>query len=140
MNSRVFVAALVGAIVYFLLGWLFYGFLLNDFYAAHSLTKYYIGLEKMPPNFIGIFASGLAYTLLLAIIFGYWSDISTVKNGAIAGTAIGLLFALSADLGIWSMYNLIGRQVVVADVLVNALMGAIIGTVIAMILGYKKTA
>ncbi|MBK9328158.1 MAG: hypothetical protein IPM95_02355 [Sphingobacteriales bacterium] len=44
MNARVLIAALAGAVASFLLGWLFYGFLLPDFYAAHSL--HYAGLEK----------------------------------------------------------------------------------------------
>lgn len=138
MNSRVLLAALAGAVVYFLLGWLFYGFLMPDFYAAHSI--HYDGLEKMPPNFIGIFVSGFAYTLLMAIIFGYWSTINTVKDGAIAGLSIAILFALSVDLGMWSTMNLSGRQVVIADVLVNAVMGIIIGGVVAGVLGYKKSA
>ena len=138
MNARVLVAALAGAVVSFLLGWLFYGFLLPDFYAAHSL--HYQWLEKMPPNFIGIFVSGFSYTLLIAIIFSQWANISTLKNGAIAGATISLLVALSVDLGMWSTMNLYGRQVVIADVLVNAVMGTVIGAVIAWVLGYKKAA
>ncbi len=136
MNARVFTAALAGAVAYFLLGWLFYGFLLPDFYAAHSL--HYEGLEKMPPNFIGIFVSGFAFTLLLAIIFSNWANINTYKNGALAGATISLLVALSLDLGMWATMNLYGRQVVIADVLVNAIMGAVIGAVVAGVLGYKK--
>lgn len=138
MNARVLIAALAGAVASFLLGWLFYGFLLPDFYAAHSL--HYAGLEKMPPNLIGIFVAGFAYTLLMAIIFSNWAAITTLKNGALAGSAISLLIALSVDLGMWSTMNLYGRQVVITDVLVNTVMGAVIGAVIAWVLGYKKTA
>jgi hypothetical protein len=148
MNARVLIAALAGAIVSFLLGWLFYGMLLPDFYAAHSLAPYYvtqheisggIKLEKMPPNLVGIFVAGFAYTLALAIIFGNWANIKTLKNGALAGAAISLLFALSVNLGMWSTMNLYGRQVVLADTLVNAVMGTVIGAVIAWVLGYKKS-
>ena len=138
MNARVLIAALAGAAASFLLGWLFYGYLLPDFYAAHSL--HYAGLDKMPPNFIGIFVSGFAYTLLMAIIFSNWAAITTLKNGALAGATISLLIALSVDLGMWSTMNLYGRQVVIADVCVNAVMGAVIGTVIAWVLGFKKDA
>ncbi len=140
MNARVLIAAFAGAIVYFLLGWLVYGILTPDFYAAHSLTQYYIGLEKMPPNFLGIFVSGFAYTLLMAIIFGNWANINTIKNGAIAGATISLLFTLSVDLGMWATMNLYGRWIVVVDVLLNAVMGVIIGAVVAAVLGYKRTA
>lgn len=139
MNARVLIAAVAGAIAYFLLGWLVYGILTPDFYAAHSLTQYYIGLEKMPPNFLGIFVAGFAYTLLMAIIFGNWANINTVKNGAIAGTTLSLLFTLSVDLGMWATMNLYGRWIVVVDVLVNAVMGAVIGAVVALVLGYKKS-
>ena len=148
MNARVLLAALAGAIVYFLLGWLFYGMILPDFYKAHSLVQYYytqdsvsggIKLEKFPPNFVGIFVSGFSYTLALSIIFGNWANIKTLKNGALAGTAIALLFFLSVNLGLWSSMNLIGKQVVIVDTLVNAGMGTIIGGVIAWVLGYKKS-
>ncbi|MFN8237686.1 MAG: hypothetical protein U0T77_05910 [Chitinophagales bacterium] len=138
MNSRVLIAALAGAVASFLLGWLFYGMLLPDFYAAHSL--HYAGLEKTPPNFIGIFVSGFAFTLLIAIIFSNWANINTLKNGALAGATISLLIALSLDLGMWSTMNLYGRQVVIADVLVNTVMGAVIGAVVAWVLGYKQSA
>ncbi|MBK9328159.1 MAG: hypothetical protein IPM95_02360 [Sphingobacteriales bacterium] len=94
----------------------------------------------MPPNLIGIFVAGFAYTLLMAIIFSNWAAITTLKNGALAGSAISLLIALSVDLGMWSTMNLYGRQVVITDVLVNTVMGAVIGAVIAWVLGYKKTA
>ena len=140
MNTRVLIAAFAGAIAYFLLGWLVYGILTPDFYAAHSLTQYYVGLEKIPPNFLGIFVAGFAYTLLMAIIFGNWANINTIKNGAIAGATISLLFTLSVDLGMWATMNLYGRWIVVVDVLVNAVMGAIIGAVVAAVLGYKRTA
>ena len=140
MNARVLIAAFAGAIAYFLLGWLVYGILTPDFYATHSLTQYYNGLEKTPPNFLGIFVSGFAYTLLMAIIFGNCANITTIRNGAIAGATLSLLFTLSVDLGMWSTMNLYGRWIVVVDVLVNAVMGAIIGAVVAAVLGYKKTA
>jgi glycopeptide antibiotics resistance protein len=140
MNARVLIAAFAGAIAYFLLGWLVYGILTPDFYATHSLTQYYNGLEKTPPNFLGIFVSGFAYTLLMAIIFGNWANITTIRNGAIAGATLSLLFTLSVDLGMWSTMNLYGRWIVVVDVLVNAVMGAMIGAVVAAVLGYKKTA
>ncbi len=140
MNAEVLIAAFAGAIAYFLLVWLVYGILTPDFYATHSLTQYYNGLEKTPPNFLGIFVSGFAYTLLMAIIFGNWANITTIRNGAIAGATLSLLFTLSVDLGMWSTMNLYGRWIVVVDVLVNAAMGAMIGAVVAAVLGYKKTA
>ncbi len=138
MNARIFIAALVGAILSFLLGWLIYGFLVTDFYTTHSLMKYYIGLEKSYPNLLGIFLSCFAYTLLLAIIFGNLANITTLKDGALAGMAISLLMYLSFNLGMWSMMNLIGKSIVIVDTLINAATGGIIGAVIAWILGYKK--
>jgi hypothetical protein len=140
MNTRILIAAFAGAVIYFLLGWLVYGILIVDFFAAHSMMQYYVGLEKMPPNLIGIFISGFAFCLLLATIFGNWANITTLKNGAMAGTAIGLLIGIYVDMSLYSTLNLYGRQVVVVDVLLNALFGAILGALIAWILGYKKSA
>lgn len=139
MNTRVLIAAFVGAIISFLLGWLIYGFLVTDFYSTHSLMKYYAGLEKVHPDLLGIFLSCFAYTLLLAVIFGNMANITTAKNGALAGIAISLLMALSFNLSMWSMMNLIGKSIVLLDSLINAATGGIIGAVIAWILGYKKS-
>ena len=138
MNARILIAALVGAIISFFLGWLIYGFLVTDFYATHSLMKYYVGLEKVHPDLLGIFLSCFAYTLLLAVIFGNMANITTVRNGALAGIAISLLIALSLNLSMWSMMNLYGKSIVLVDTLINAATGGIIGAVIAWIIGYKK--
>ena len=138
MNVRVLIAALVGAVVSFFLGWVIYVYIVADFYAAHSLTKYYIGLEKMPPNLLGIFVSGFAGTLLLALIFNKWANINTPVEGAKAGAWIFLLIAITIDLYLWSSMNLMGKRVIITDIVINAVVGAIIGAVIAWILGYKK--
>ncbi|MFN8295412.1 MAG: hypothetical protein U0T69_04415 [Chitinophagales bacterium] len=136
MNVRVLIAALIGAVVSFFLGWLVFVYVVTDFYAAHSL--HYAGLEKMPPNLIGIFVAGFANALLIAVIFNKWANINTLAAGAIAGTWISFLIILSIDLYLWSSLNLMGKRVVIADILINTLIGTIVGTIIAWVLGYKK--
>ncbi len=98
MNARILIAAFIGAILFFLLGWLFYGILAMDFLTAHSIQ--YTGMYKEHPNLLGLFVSGFALTLLIAIIFRQWASINTVKNGALAGITIFLLMSLSIDLNL----------------------------------------
>ncbi|MCC6515796.1 MAG: hypothetical protein IT275_05530 [Chitinophagales bacterium] len=140
MNTRILIAATAGAILYFLLGWLIYDVLVADYYATHSVTQYYNGLIKSNPSFVGIFFSCFAFTLVLAVIFGNMANITTIKDGALAGTTISLLVALYLNLNIWSMFNMIGKTVVIADSLISAIVGGILGAVIAGILGYKRDA
>ena len=64
MDKKIITAAIVGAIVSFLLGWLIYGFLLMDYYTAYSVK--YEGLMKDPPEFWAYFANGLCWSYLLA--------------------------------------------------------------------------
>jgi hypothetical protein len=137
MNVRVLIAALVGAVVSFFLGWVIYAKLVADFYAAHSL--HYPFLMYAEPNLLGIFISGFAGTLLLAIIFNKWANITTLAEGAIAGSWIYLLIAISLDVYIWSTMYLLGKRVVIADIVINAVMGAVVGAIIAWVLGYKKS-
>lgn len=137
MNARVLIAAFVGAIISFLLGWIIYGYLTPEFYNTHML--HYSGLEKSYPNLLGIFLSCFAYTLLLAVVFGNMANITTLKDGLLAGVTISLLMSLSFNLNLWSMLNLYGKSIVLVDTLINAATGGLIGAVMALIIGYKKT-
>ena len=55
MDKKIITAAIVGAIVSFLLGWLIYGFLLMDYYTEYSVR--YEGLMKDPPELWAYFAT-----------------------------------------------------------------------------------
>ena len=85
MNTKSFLlSGIVGAIVYFLLGWLFYGVLFTELH------------EHDPEPCMWMIALGCLFmALLIALIFNRWANISTFSTGLKAGFVIGLLYSLS---------------------------------------------
>lgn len=140
MNTRTLVAALVAAVVGFLLGWVLFGMALAGFYEANM--NHYDGFMKPEGemNLALMFLSNLCVGLVLA----YCCNRMGAKNlvsGALASAIIGFLFYLSVDLGFMSMTNMFANStMVVVDVLANTVwatcMGAAVGAVLGM--GVKK--
>ena len=85
MNTKSFLlSGIVGAIVYFLLGWLFYGVLFTELHANN------------PEPCMWMIALGCLFmALLIALIYNRWANISTFSTGLKAGFIIGLLYSLS---------------------------------------------
>ena len=86
MNTKSFLlSGIVGAIVYFLLGWLFYGVLFTELHGDSDPCMWMIALGC------------LFMALLIALIFNRWANISTFSTGLKAGFVIGLLYSLSMN-------------------------------------------
>ena len=86
MNIKsILLSTITGTIVYFALGWLFYGILFTDLYH-----------ESNPMLFIVL--GSLFYVFVFALIYGHWASISTFKSGAVAGLVIGLLYSIEETL------------------------------------------
>ncbi len=136
MNTKVLLATLAAGIVAFFFGWLVFGILLADFYAAH--TTLYDGLMKTPPNFILIFVSNLCMAFLFAYIFHRWAGIKTAGEGAQAGFIIGALMALTFDLFMFATMNIFTPTIIAVDVIGNGVFGAVMGAVVGLVLGSGK--
>ena len=138
MNKRAIIAAIAGAVAFFLLGWLLFGVLLMNLYVQN--TTEYTGLMKEMPNLWILFISNLASGLLLAFIFQNWASISTFKGGLTGGLIIGFLLGIIIDGYFLSGFNLYSAKVIIVDVLANTFLYGIIGGLIGWILGYRKKA
>lgn len=139
MNTKVLLAALAGGIANFLVGWLVYGIILDPLLRG-MMTPEGQAVVRNPPIIGGIFGSCLVWALLLALIYNRWAGISTLKTGAIAGAVIGLLTALSFDLGIYSMWNMSNINMIFIDPIGSAVVGAVTGGVVGWVLGYRQAA
>lgn len=120
MTKKLFLSGIIGAIVYFLLGWLFYGIL---------FTENTSGEESM--LFIGL--GCLFYAFIYATIFSRWANITTFSAGLRAGAILGLLYALS-----WYFFFVKGDfdyLNFIKEILINIAMSAILGSVIAYVIG-----
>src|SRR2546426_1157117 len=119
MTTKTIYAAIAGAVVAFLLGWLVFGIMLDSFYTAHTIK--YVGLMKNPPVWWAIFAFDLGFSLLFAIIFSKWANIASFGQGFIAGSWMGFLIILSFDLMFYAFMHLMLHTALIVDVIVNAI-------------------
>lgn len=125
MNAKnLLISGIAGSVVYFLLGWLFYGVLFTDLFPS-------TGGEE---NLVFIYVGCLAYTLLLAYIFLKWAAISVFKGGALAGITIGFFFSVSMNFFMYAMMPP-NWTAIIADVLITMVSTAITGGIIAFVIG-----
>jgi hypothetical protein len=90
---KIFLAALVGTIVYFGFGWLIFEGLLGKYMSAN--TTQIVGFKKSEEesSMVMLIVSCAAYALLLSIVMGNWTQVNTFKEGAILGATVGILVA-----------------------------------------------
>lgn len=127
MNLKNFIiGGIVGGIVDFLLGWLFYGQLFTNIYPQNENTK----LEF-------IFLGCMTFGFFVSLIFTKCAGITNLVTGLKAGALIGLFYGLSMNFFMYSSqvvdYKLLGL-----DTIVNLVMGAGVGAAVAFVLGKMK--
>ena len=129
MSQRTLVAAVVGGLVAFGLGYVFYVLALADFFAAN-------GWQVMEtPTLWAIAAGEIVLGYLMAYIFSTWASISTPAGGAKAGALIAALMTLGVSLIIFGAQGEITLVGVFADTVVTAVRWAVAGAAIGMVLG-----
>lgn len=121
------VAGVVAGIVYFLLGWLFYGILFKDFFPEQP--------EEDAQTMLMIFLGCLTYGLFVAYIFTKWAQISTATTGLKAGVIIGLFTALFYNFFNMAMMSGATYEMFAMDTGITIVSTAIIGAVVGAING-----
>ncbi|MFV7236692.1 hypothetical protein [Flavobacterium sp. ZB4R12] len=123
------VSGIVGGIIYFLLGWLFYGILFKDAFPSN-------GNE----NYVMIFLGCLTFGLFTAYIFTKWAGISNWITGFGAGAILGLFMAFYMNFFANSMKltHEINIQIMALDIAITVVMSALAGSVIALVNGKLK--
>ena len=132
--QKTIVGGIVAGILYFLLGYVFYGLLLKDFFATNGMA---VDMDAMV--WWALIVGNLAGGLLLAYILGK-AGASTAAAGAGIGFVVGLLMSLSWDLIMYATGHGMSTTGIAADVAVSAVMSAIVGAVVAAVMGMGKKA
>lgn len=135
MNTKKFlIGGLVGGVIYFLLGYLFYGNLLADFFVKNAGTA--SGVSRPMDQFVwwALALGNIFEGFLLSYIF-IKSNVNTIGSGLLTGAAIGLLMAASYDLISYGTSNLTTTTGVMGDIGTFTLMSAITGAIVALVLG-----
>lgn len=135
-TNKVLIGGVVGAITFFILGWLIYGMLLMDFMMANTNQCMMKPMEEM--NMLAIFASNLAMGMLLAIVFS-WANVTNMMEGMKVGAIIAALVSLSFDLSFYAMSTMFsGIHVMLMDVAIFTILISITGGVIAKVMNMGK--
>lgn len=121
------VAGVVAGIVYFLLGWLFYGILFVDFFPEQP--------DESSQTMLMIFLGCLTYGLFIAYIFTKWAQISTAKTGLKAGAIVGLFTAIYFNFFNIAMANGATYEMFAMDTVITMVSTAITGIVAGAING-----
>ena len=136
MNSNKFlVGGIVGGVVYFVLGYVFYGLLLKNFFAES-------GMPTNMDNMIwwALIAGNLAAGFLFAYILGK-ANVSTAGGGAGVGLVVGLLISLSFDLIMYATgQGMKELKFIAADIAASTVMSVIVGSVVGWYYGMGKKA
>ncbi len=134
MKIGTLVAAVVGGIVMFLLGYLFFGFLLADYFKANTIE--YAGLVKDPPGVVLIFVFNLVWAWLIAWVMDYGGR-SGWAEGAKAGAIIMFVLSLGINIEFEAFMNVHKALTpIIVHLLIVTVMGAISGAVIGLVGGF----
>lgn len=124
---------LFGGIAFFFLGWLVWGMLLMSFSKANYNQSIYLPEDGM--IWWAMIASNLVLALLVTLALN-WAGAKTIIDGLKFGALVGGLYALTTDLGMYSMTTVIlNLTAVVVDTLAYAAVTAVTGLVIVLTWG-----
>ncbi len=110
MNKKCIVATVAGGVAVFVLGFLFYGLLLADFFANDAMSE--------TPSYLAIAGGSLASGALLALVLS-WRAATGPGEAFKAGASVGVLVSLAVGLtmlgttdGLATMATVLGDAVV----------------------------
>ena len=136
-TQRIALGTIVGGLVLFFLGYLVYGIIFADFFAANAGSA--SGVTREPFNFValasGQFAWGAALTLILS-----WTAVSSVGEGVKVGAVVGLLFFLGIDLTLYATTNIQNLMASLVDATLAAVLFGVTGAAIVSVVRSKATA
>ncbi|MBK6545589.1 MAG: hypothetical protein IPO78_03700 [Saprospiraceae bacterium] len=135
MNTKTIIAAVIGGLSSFLLGWLFYGILFKDALAGMCGSATGVMRADDQMVFWALALGNVVIGYLVAYIFSNWAGINTFIGGAKAGALLGLLFSLGFDLIMYATSNITTLNGVFLDVLIQTIMWAISAAFVGWWLG-----
>jgi hypothetical protein len=134
MTTQKFALATVaGGVTVFVLGFVFYGWLLMGFFEANSGTA--TGAMKETPMWLHLVLGQLVFAALLTTVIGKWAGVSGAGDGFKIGAAFGLLLAVSMNLTFLGVMNVSTPTGAIVDVIVSTINTGITGAVIGTVLG-----
>lgn len=136
-SNRSLLAALVGGVVVFLVGGVFYGWLLADFFAANQGAS---GVMREPADvdYVHLFLGQMVLGAFLAVVIDKWARVGGVVPGLKIGAISGLMIALGYDLTLFGVTNMANITATLVDPFVALIQMACAGAAIGAVLGERK--
>ena len=135
MNTKKFlIGGIAGGVIYFLLGYLFYGNLFADFFQKNAGSATGVGRTMDQFLWWSLLLGNIMGGCLLSYIF-IRSKVNSLSTGFVTGAVIGLLVAASYDFVSHGVSNLMSTTGVFGDIAVFMIISAIAGAVIGWICG-----
>ena len=130
-------ATLAGTISLFLLGWVFYGMLLMDFYAQNAGSAVGVMREEADMVWWALVLGNVFQAYFLVYVFDKWENIASFGEGFKAGAILGFILGLGFNLIMYATSNMMNLTATLVDPFVGVVMMGITGGIIGMIIGKK---
>jgi hypothetical protein len=137
-TSKFLIGTLAGGITMFLLGYLCYAVLFENFFQAHAGTATGVQREMVDIVWWALILGNLLQGGLLSYIFLKWANIKTFATGLTGGIVIGIFLAFGVDLIYYSTSNISDLTSAIVDAIVYTVMFGITGGVVGWALGMGK--
>ncbi|MDE3184581.1 MAG: hypothetical protein KGM16_14275 [Bacteroidota bacterium] len=133
--SKLLAGGIIDAVIYFLLGYLFYGVLLNSFFARNGMAT---DMSKF--TWWAMILSTVASGFLIAYVLSV-AGATTMGKGFAIGFVVGLLMELSIDLGMYGMgQSMMDSSAIAVDAVITAVISGLAGLATGMVYGSGKKA
>jgi len=132
-TKRLVTGTLVGAITLSAVGYLFFGILFADFYAANVGSA--TGVNRDAWVVWSVAIGALAHGALLTLAIGTRAGTVTIGGGAMVAATVSFLAWAGVDFTFYGVMNLSNLAATIVDPLVELVHGGIAGGVIAAVLG-----
>lgn len=131
-TKRLVIGSVVGAIVLYAVGYLFWSMLFADFFAANAGSATGVPREAsiLWAEIVGVLSYGLFITLAL----GTRSGDAGIGDGAKVGASVGFLIWFTVDIILFANFNLFNLTAMIADSVLEGIRAGIAGAVISAVL------
>lgn len=133
MNKSHIFSTLAGAVTFFLLGWIWYGLIMMDFFQAHTLEQAK-DIGKTEPEFLWMIIGFVIISLIMSLVYAKWSQgVHNATKGFVFGAMIGAVVGFGVGLIFYSTGNFMDLTGFIVDGIFQIVHYGIVGALIAII-------
>lgn len=134
MNNKKFLfGTLSGGVTLFILGFIVYALLLENFFIEHAGSA--TGVAKTEMQFWPLIVGNLSLGALLAYLFLKWAAIKSFGEGFRAAVLIGFFIAFGYDMIMYDTSNIMDLTATLVDIIAFSAMMGIAGGIIGLTVG-----